>query len=411
MLPLPHTRALILHTTSRRLGDLLPLYMMMIPPIAGLGGRCGLISVDIRVAVRCDAGVARIRVRIDWGSCVAVDVTIVISMSGKLAHYSPTGTRVAVLLITSVLSGIRIVIVHVVITMAEAIADELPSRSIIPTPTMAMRLSILVVSSIAFHIIIDFIAHDARTTMPAWRPLIKSNRLASQPMRGIKRRPTIRLLKPPASLAREDRRLKPSCPRRARTVGEGRVPRQRDVVEAEVPDRGVHHAVGGDGEDGADHRAGEAVVPVMELVDGQRTRDQAGGENWGVHRDEFPECGVVVAEDLEFGVQVEVEEQEAGECRGAVPGGHRFKGIVDVVSVAAANAAVEHERFETFTDKVWIRVADAKEVRSEATDEPFDEDLEDGRPDHAVEKADDGVVCVPEGSDADLHAQDYEDWD
>ena len=46
---------------------------------------------------------------------------------------------------------------------------------------------------------------------------------------------------------------------------------------------------------------------------------------------------------------------------------------------------------------------------SQASDEPFEEDLEDGGCDEAVEKTDDTVVHIPEGADADLHDQNEED--
>lgn len=50
-------------------------------------------------------------------------------------------------------------------------------------------------------------------------------------------------------------------------------------------------------------------------------------------------------------------------------------------------------------------------MRPQPPDEPFDEDLEHGRADEAVQQANDRVVRVPETADADLHAQDDKDWD
>lgn len=47
----------------------------------------------------------------------------------------------------------------------------------------------------------------------------------------------------------------------------------------------------------------------------------------------------------------------------------------------------------------------------ESSDEPFDEHLKYCCTDHAVQQPDDGVVCVPEGSDTDLHTQDDEHRD
>ena len=48
---------------------------------------------------------------------------------------------------------------------------------------------------------------------------------------------------------------------------------------------------------------------------------------------------------------------------------------------------------------------------SKATDEPFNEDLEDSSSNERVEKTNDGIVDVPKRADANLHAQNNEDWD
>lgn len=101
--------------------------------------------------------------------------------------------------------------------------------------------------------------------------------------------------------------------------------RQRDVVEAEVPHGGIHHTVRGDREDGADDRASKAVVPVVEFVYGEGACNQARAENGGIDRDELPEGGVMVAEDLEFGVEVEKQIKKASKRGGAMTGWHRLE--------------------------------------------------------------------------------------
>ena len=50
-------------------------------------------------------------------------------------------------------------------------------------------------------------------------------------------------------------------------------------------------------------------------------------------------------------------------------------------------------------------------MRTEATNEPFDEHLEHGCGDERVEQTDDSVVDVPERSNPDLHYQNDEDGD
>ena len=49
----------------------------------------------------------------------------------------------------------------------------------------------------------------------------------------------------------------------------------RGELTSEVPDSSVGHAVRAESHDATDDRAGEDVVPVVVLVDGERTADQA----------------------------------------------------------------------------------------------------------------------------------------
>lgn len=66
------------------------------------------------------------------------------------------------------------------------------------------------------------------------------------------------------------------------------------MVEAEVEDRSVDHAVGGDSHDAANDGASKAVIPVVELVDGERTGDESRAEEGSVGCDELPHGRVIV---------------------------------------------------------------------------------------------------------------------
>lgn len=87
-------------------------------------------------------------------------------------------------------------------------------------------------------------------------------------------------------------------------------PGKGNVVEAEVPNAGVHHPVGAQSEHGTDDGAGDNVVPVMVLVNSEGTGDQGGTEDGGVECGELPHVRRIVGEDLELGVEVQVQEDE-----------------------------------------------------------------------------------------------------
>ena len=98
--------------------------------------------------------------------------------------------------------------------------------------------------------------------------------------------------------------------------------------------------------------------------------------------------------------------------------GHRLERIVDLALVTSEDigSVVELEVSLVVVSShgssaLHIRLADDEEVRSETTDEPLDEDLEDSGSDKRVEKTDGSVVEVPEAADADLHASEDEDGD
>lgn len=196
----------------------------------------------------------------------------------------------------------------------------------------------------------------------------------------------------------------------------GRAAIERDVIVAPVPDGSICHAVGGESHHGANDCAGDNVVPVVELVNGQRTADKHSAEDRGVDDDQLPHARVIVGENLELGVEVQVKVDKSAKGCGSVAGGERLKAVIDGVCVARANVAREHDLLEAgavilVLDEGNVRLAYGEEVRAQATDEPLEEDLEDRSGDKRVQDADDGIVGVPKRSDANLHAEDDEDGD
>lgn len=154
----------------------------------------------------------------------------------------------------------------------------------------------------------------------------------------------------------------------------------------------------------------------MELIDGKGSANQARAEDGSVDDNELPHGRVVVGEHLELSVKVEVQVDESSESSGRVTRRHRLEAVVDLLLVARADAAVEHDlavavgNVARGTHVLWDhRLAHGEEVRAETSDEPFDEDLEDGRGDEGVQETDGCIVHVPEAADADL--ADEEDGD
>jgi hypothetical protein len=87
---------------------------------------------------------------------------------------------------------------------------------------------------------------------------------APRPIRRIARRatPATALERSPACLARENRVVEAVERTCACAVHKRCVAQKGDVVESEVPNGGVDHAVSGEGHEGADYGAGEDVVPA-----------------------------------------------------------------------------------------------------------------------------------------------------
>lgn len=123
----------------------------------------------------------------------------------------------------------------------------------------------------------------------------------------------------PTSLTREDGIVEAMVWSLASTcsICEWDVARERNVVEAKVPDGSVHHAICRESEDSTDDTACNNVIPVVKCVDGEGAADESCAEDGGVDGDQFPHTWVVVGEDLEFAIEVERQENKAGEgCSG-----------------------------------------------------------------------------------------------
>jgi hypothetical protein len=168
------------------------------------------------------------------------------------------------------------------------------------------------------------------------------------------------------------------------------------------------------------------TYPVVVLVNGKGTANQASSEDRCVKSDEFPHGWVVVGKDLELSVEVQVKVDKASEGSGGVTGRHRLKAVVDFALITSADATVEHyltvpicdvaigaTSFHTIivgADGVENisrddGLADGEEMRAKASNEPFDEDLENGCGDQSIEKSNGSVVDVPEAASTDLNNQ------
>lgn len=189
------------------------------------------------------------------------------------------------------------------------------------------------------------------------------------------------------------------------------------MVEAPVPDGRVRHAVSRKGHDSADDGAGHHVVPVVELVNSERTADEHRAEDGRPDDNELPHGRVVVGEDLELGVEVQGQKDEARKGGRRMAAGERLQAVVDLVWVSRADVARVVDLREAAPVEALVGhaadvgLAHVEEVRAETANEPLAEDLEDGGGDERVQETDDAVVDVPEGADADLHRQDDRNGD
>ena len=148
----------------------------------------------------------------------------------------------------------------------------------------------------------------------------------TETMSSIKRStPIPTFIETPTNLTREDSAAEATSTHRAGTIGEWGVPCQGNMVEPEIPDTGIYHTIGAESHDCANDGTCKTVIPVMELVDRQCTADQHSTQDRRIDRNQLPERWVVVCEDLELGVEIQIEEDEASERSGGVARRERFQ--------------------------------------------------------------------------------------
>lgn len=202
---------------------------------------------------------------------------------------------------------------------------------------------------------------------------------------------------------------------RSRAVSEGDIAVERDMVEAEVPDGSVHHAIPGESEHGADDGACKDIPPVVVLVDCESAADEGGAKDGSVRGDKLPHLRVIVRPDLQLRVEVEVEIDEAGESSSGVTRWEGLERVIDLLLVACADIWAVVDLPESIAHLVAIdryrRLAYVKEVRAETSDEPLEEDLEHSGSLHGVDEPDDCVVHIHERADTDLADEEDHDGD
>ena len=183
------------------------------------------------------------------------------------------------------------------------------------------------------------------------------------------------------------------------------------MVKSKVPHARVHHPVRAERHHAADDRAGDAVIPVRVLVDRLAARDQHRAQQRREDRDQLPQRRLVVGPELELRIQIQKQKPESRERGRRGPIREGLERSVDLIGVAGADGAVVHDEAQPGTEFLGRcgghdRRADGEEVRGQAADEPFEEDLDERGGDEGVQEADGGVAGVPEGADAGLHGQD-----
>jgi hypothetical protein len=184
-------------------------------------------------------------------------------------------------------------------------------------------------------------------------------------------------------------------------------------LTSEVPNAGIDHAVSGEGHGCSNNSAGENIIPIVVLVDGQSTANEHGAEDGHVENDEFPHGGVVVGEHLQLCIEIEVKEDESSECGSRVTRRHRLQAVVNLTLVTSANLTIVHDLTVSIANlqSSDVGLANSEEVGTQSTDEPLDEDLEDGGGDESVEQTNSSIVDVPEGTNTDLDDEEYGDGD
>lgn len=147
-----------------------------------------------------------------------------------------------------------------------------------------------------------------------------------------------------------------------------------DMVEAEVPDGSVHHAVRDESGESTDEGTSKAVVPVVAAINAVCAADEEGTKEWCEHGNELPHSWVIVRHDLEFGVEVEGQEHQAGKGGSGLAAWEGLEGTSNLKWISSADGAVVVDLSEAPADivamRLWWqdRVADFEEVWSDTAD-------------------------------------------
>lgn len=184
------------------------------------------------------------------------------------------------------------------------------------------------------------------------------------------------------------------------------------MIESEVPNGCINHAVGRSGHHRPNHGACKTIVPIVEFVNCESSCDEGCTEQGSIESDHLPHGWVVIRENFQFGVDVVVQVEKPRPCCSAVTAGKRLQGVVNLIEVAPANVPLKHDVAKSVTscsDNARIWIANRKEVWPKTTYEPLQEYLEDRCVYKRIKQADNGVVGVPEAPNANLHTENDED--
>jgi len=107
-------------------------------------------------------------------------------------------------------------------------------------------------------------------------------------------------------------------------IQEATVLQQWDMIETEVEERRVHHAVSEKRKKCTNDGASDDVVSMVETIDCENTSLDRGTKEGSEDDNELPELRLVVRQEFEFSVEIERQEDSAGERGGGVAAGERF---------------------------------------------------------------------------------------
>lgn len=98
---------------------------------------------------------------------------------------------------------------------------------------------------------------------------------------------------------------------------------------------------------------------------------------------------MIVGPDLQLGIKIEIQEHKARKSSRGVTRWERFQRVIDLVFITSADSTVVHDLSQPIAgllrrDRGNVWLANSEEVRAQASDKPFEEDLEDGSGDDGV---------------------------